>query len=57
MVQWLFMLLHKSSPKIPDISKDGWGLHRKGEKGKGEKEQSTWKQMLNGLRYLFTMKR
>lgn len=56
MLQCLFMLLHKS-PKIPDISKDGRGLYPKGEKEKGEKEQITWKQMLNVLHYFFTMKR
>lgn len=57
MLQCHFMLLHKSSPKIPDISKDGRGLHLQGEKEKDEKEQITWKQMLNVLHYFFTMKR
>lgn len=57
MVQCLFMLLYKSSPKIPDISKDSRGLCLKGEKEKGEKEQITWKQMPNVLHYFFTMRR
>lgn len=57
MVQCLFMPLHKSSPKIPDISKDGRVLRLKGEKEKGEKEQITWKQMLSVLHYFFTLKR
>lgn len=57
MVQCHFMLLHKSSPETPDISKDGRGLHLQGEKERDEKEQITWKQMLNFLHYFFTVKR
>lgn len=57
MVQCHLMVLHKSSPKTPDISKDGRGLHLQGGKEKDEKEQITWKQMLNILHCFFTMKR
>jgi len=51
------MLLHKSSPRIPDISKDGEGLHPQGEEEKGEKEQNTWKPTPNVLLCFFTVKR
>lgn len=38
LIQYHLMLLHKSSPRTPDISKDGRALHLQGEKEKDEKK-------------------